>query len=1253
MMCKVLFLNTIWADVLLMLGLLLLLNTISGALQLNSGPVFADPSLRDELALAEARRSIMAVITDGEMVLKDDKIMQAGQRTCHYLEGLLGKNEVQMGGLLLQDRDLLHPMEVRHVPSICPSLNDKSSPASSFHVRLRDDRQAQLYTCAFQATGDSDMRWLACIRDDESEVTRAALGSSPNPGQAESISDLGDSRPPSEPSASGTVTLASQRQELALPELELWRSIEQRDGMPQGPNPDNESIGFTLDIYAEELTMLQVKLNFNISDLAHIDTGRFPTMKRWLVQKSVDGFREWLIDQVQADLAGAPTVAFPGSFELHCPGSNGGTLRASDVAVTKMHATSDDLDCFLVHIECKNITQCAPELRRRSKSRRSRQTSQVKVLDTEVFSQREEKSRLWTQLETEIQRLEKDAVAAGEPFLCKGRFMATLTEKKDAMAMDDTPRRWQLDGSEAQMEKVLFKADEDTASEYLKDLISSVGLKDAWGEMAKRFRSVQAQHAQLMSLASRDALNRDFVTRPEFRLTVQEEHYRKLQDHTKRLADLEQKVQEEQAKRLELTEALQEYAERTDQELKTLKPEVTKAHAWLKTLDQRCQEQNAANLKAFEDLQEQLNGREKKLREEATKLSKALEAEVVERKVLGIEVKKQKEFLAGEAFQKHMEDTCNKALANYVHRDVMMSEVQSSTEHMCQPLHVLIHKLEKTVQTLAQELRMKDAYLEQCLENEAAKLCHKDELLNERIDAVVDELPEKATVVSVDDVKGKLLFHVDNLESLHTRLQKEATHKLQEVVTRVSEFQVILQDHEHALQHAAEEILHRGTKYDVAVLTERVDRCAGKDKMEGDLKEIRDTLTWQSTKIESMQFQNGLGGGGGLGIHRSGSRARSIIARSVLGGKLSRSSSMASDLPVTSSWSGKQASTAAPISAEGSTVKFSEEDDDAQDSTLKISIPKVPFAERIDEESLPGDVVSVAAGPEPGGDEVADADDIRNDPMRDLLGLNAGIDAMGLEEHLVDQEQQLQNLQEQLADLMQGSALGASTLTELLQQQLECLAQGVFCLGKICLRPHRGGPATSTVLRHDNTVEVLGHLRSVMHWITHRQRPSEWEPTALATIALQSTHIPDHDVTYSPPRPARVKESQPMPSLRRGKATPREVSPGERRPFASGGPGWRQRGLPANCSYDDVKRPSTTGAIMVASKPMDGRTLVVTPGVCVTSGAGHTDAEAYERPSRDHSVDDVVSLPPLPESNHSDASAVSAKSRESRRRPGM
>ena len=345
---------------------------------------------------------------------------------------------------------------------------------------------------------------------------------------------------------------------------------------------------------------------------------------------------------------------------------------------------------------------------------------------------------------------------------------AIVEEKKTNFnPEDDTPRRRQLDGSETQMEKVLFKADEDTASEYLKELISSSGLKDAWGEMAKKFRSVQAQHAQLMSLASRDALNRDFVTRPEFRLTVQEEHYRQLQDHTKRLATLERLVSEEQTARFQLTETVGALAEHTEQELQALKPEVKKAHAWLQALDTRCQQQNVAVLQAQQDLQEQLNSREKKLREEAGKLSKALEGEVVERKVLGIEVKKQKEFLAGEAFRRHMEDTCNKALENYVHKDVMMSEVQSATEHMCEPLRVLIGNLEKHVHTLAQELRMKDAYVEQCLENEATKLAHTDELLNERINAVMDELPEKATVMTVDDLKGKLLFHVAAGALLH------------------------------------------------------------------------------------------------------------------------------------------------------------------------------------------------------------------------------------------------------------------------------------------------------------------------------------------------------------------------------------------------------------------------------------------------------------------------------------------------------
>ena len=71
-----------------------------------------------------------------------------------------------------------------------------------------------------------------------------------------------------------------------------------------------------------------------------------------------------------------------------------------------------------------------------------------------------------------------------------------------------------------------------------------------------------------------------------------------------------------------------------------------------------------------------------------------------------------------------------------------------------------------------------------------------------------------------------------------------------------------------------------------------------------------------------------------------------------------------------------------------------------------------------------------------------------------------------LQDHLIEQQEQLQILQDQLAEMQQGSLMSGSTLTELVQQQLESepekrtaprgavrfLAQGVFCLGGLCLR---------------------------------------------------------------------------------------------------------------------------------------------------------------------------------------------------------
>eukprot|EP00434_Breviolum_minutum_P015692 symbB.v1.2.013825.t1/scaffold990.1/size146246/7 len=915
--------------------------------------------------------------------------------------------------------------------------------------------------------------------------------------------------------------------------------------------------------------------------------------------------------------------------------------------------------------------------------------------------------------------------------------------------------------------------------------------------MSKKFRSVQTQHASaletenngkksgktpLLKKASK-ALNRDYVTRPEFRGIVQEEYKQVLQDHAKRLAMVETQVQEEKQARVKLHKDVIELAAHIEEELNITQPQVAAAHKWLQSLDERCQGQHDKVLQALKAQEEDLNLREDKLHQEAKVISKSLDGEILERKasknselawilvgavgalgtsleealanvtsqvtgkfgnsftliealvcknhfceqkatdtmkmlsdasymravyshgiqtspnveaqvnltslemklfhhdepfiedpwppvsqltfeaafarirsqmdvgvqqvtfrrplhpcvsedlfqfelipdigepkilsvgtssgklcvgfitekvdramcpepncyseliVLGVEVRKQKEFLNGDAFQRHIEDTCNKALESYVRKEVMLLEVQRSSEEMCTPLRKLIEQLKKLKQ-LAEDCKAKDGYIHQCLENAETRLQNKDENLSDRINAVMDELPEKATVVAVDDVRGRLLYHVDLLEGFHMRLQKETTHKVEEVVTRLSEFQVILQDHEHALQHAAEEILHRGTKYDIAVLTDRVDKCALKDKMEGDLKEVREQLSWQSTKIESMQFQNG------LSLQRSSTRR--LGHSGMKSRNLSRSSSIASD----AMGMGKTLSMKLTMTqASDMSVKFDDADSKAEDGSSSPSKKA-----QLDRQGS-GHAMSLLLETDDAKDE---AEEVQADPLDLLTG----------GDHLIEQQEQLQMLQEQLAEIQQASFMSGSTLTEVVQQQLEFLAQGVYCLGR------------------EQCTNLLSHLHAVMHWIIHRQRPAEWDPSALTTIALANAS--GEESAHSPPTVTR-QDSQlekGRSSLRRAKAasasqpkpTPeRSNSPDDfftRRQFAMGGPGWQQRSIPANGTYDD-KRPKTSGAVLGSlhvsgGNAADGkRILVATPGVADVANSEQVKAE------------DAVSLPPL------------------------
>jgi len=65
------------------------------------------------------------------------------------------------------------------------------------------------------------------------------------------------------------------------------------------------------------------------------------------------------------------------------------------------------------------------------------------------------------------------------------------------------------------------------------------------------------------------------------------------------------------------------------------------------------------------------------------------------------------------------------------------------------------------------------------------------------------------------------------------------TRKIEDSFDRVQELEATIFAHEHALQHWAEEIVNRATKYDMMVVSARVDKCHLKDKAEPTPRKFR------------------------------------------------------------------------------------------------------------------------------------------------------------------------------------------------------------------------------------------------------------------------------------------------------------------------------------------------------------------------------------------------------------------------------
>eukprot|EP00930_Biecheleria_cincta_P032571 TRINITY_DN22598_c0_g1_i1.p1 TRINITY_DN22598_c0_g1~~TRINITY_DN22598_c0_g1_i1.p1 ORF type:complete len:900 (+),score=188.39 TRINITY_DN22598_c0_g1_i1:94-2793(+) len=758
--------------------------------------------------------------------------------------------------------------------------------------------------------------------------------------------------------------------------------------------------------------------------------------------------------------------------------------------------------------------------------------------------------------------------------------------------------------------KLIFQSDDNSLGVYLKDLVSAAGLKDAWAIMTKKMRHVEVEHAHLIAFASREALNKDYVTRPEYTAKVELEYSAIFEDHTHRIIQVEKQASEATKERERLEQKIDSVADKLDDEIKFLRPELKAAQDHVKRVEEVSDARHAVTLQAIQNLQTDITDRETALRKELKALEGRLLREEATREVLGMEVARQKDFLAGPTLKKHIVDTCAVALADYVNKDEMLTEVQRSTDHMVTPLRHEFEALGKDVQLHVDELRMKDAYLEQCQDNFAQLSTKCDQELSQRIDALKEEVDTKAAILWVENIQGELSFRLRETNKEMERLEKDTLRKMQELATRVTEFQVILEDHEHALQHSAEEILNRATKYEVAICVERLDKCALRDKVEADIQDIRHTLSWTSTKVEAMAYDSSFGGGGSPSASsRKLGRTRNRLTPSASkmsfrsGKATSRSNSVVSrslTATLAEARAESQASSGDRTPKPDQETSFQRGTSQDRDNSLDVS-GEIP--ESKEQSGLEGNVEELDTTTVEGQNAAAEACEDEDD--------NASVEeGRGLGDGLLQQHELMQAFQEQIQELQmqfeEGPPVGASGIITMIQQQLECLSKALMGIARACLKPLPGNnrptafsevPGLQGLAREprmDHCSELLHHVNSVMYWVINSKRPADWVPDQLTTCALRALPPPGADNFASKATPTKPEGSAPktkrLQRLRPKAGKLREASEelaslslsprSTGRAFASGGVGWRGRAIPASGQFpstETTKRPATSG----------------------------------------------------------------------------
>mmetsp|Transcript_122380 Transcript_122380/g.391547 ORF Transcript_122380/g.391547 Transcript_122380/m.391547 type:complete len:810 (-) Transcript_122380:69-2498(-) len=631
------------------------------------------------------------------------------------------------------------------------------------------------------------------------------------------------------------------------------------------------------------------------------------------------------------------------------------------------------------------------------------------------------------------------------------------------------------------LDKLIFEGDSGN-EDFLHGLISAKGLSNSFRDLVKRMRGLEKEQIVLRGLASKEAMNRDYIMRKEYVEEVQGELQGKADKHAKKIGVVESvatNVQISIADHRKQLKALQKFDETSEERMDGFVQELDRVDK------QECS-QHEAVLQLLQEAEERSLKRDGSIWEEFGKVSEHLRG--LDKDVTGLQMtmRRQEEFLQSDQLRAHVTQVCTTMLEAYVAKKDMLVEAARCSDHCVAPVRDAVGSLLQRFESSMTRLAGVDATLRDEISSAQEKTAALNKDFNERFRSIVDEVQLRSTVDALNTVDTFAKNSFSASEEHLQRLKAESINKIQEMNARVAEFQILLEDHEHALQHHAEELLNRSTKYDLVVCQQRIDHCAIKDKVDKDFKELQETVMWQSSQLEVLGYGKSFGGGlgGGLG----GGQAVYTSSRS---GTMDLSQFVAAQ---------QQQSSRAAIAQDFATGSLQEDLREDSLGSLEEQIAAAAAATAaLEEASASGAGATVLAALAFAEGQASARLSSSPRPGTSLGSVMFG--ARPPPEMPVD-----------------GAGQAQTEVYSLLRMQMETMAQALLALGRLTRRESPCG-LTREQRKHAET-ELLEHMSCLLHWITNRRAPFSWDSGRLASLALRCMQGTTGDSNFASRSPA-------------------------------------------------------------------------------------------------------------------------------------